>query len=166
MRFLASVLTTVLTTSALVAAQPKPDFSGVWVEDQALRKTTLAVTPGAKSMALPERDTTIKQTADAIVIEMAPPAPGFNGLRHAYDLSGKQSVNKNGANTQTTKSRWDGGKLVTEGTSFSETNQGEFHWKYVETRWMDAQGRMVLETKTTDESGKTNVVTRTFNKKK
>ena len=27
-------------------------------------------------------------------------------------------------------------------------------------------GRMVLETKTTDESGKTNVVTRTFNKKK
>ena len=164
MRLIPSVLCTLLIAGT-AAAQPRPNFSGVWVEDASLRQTTIPVPSGPKSMALPERDTTITQTADSILIEMAPPRPGFNGLRHKYDLAGKESVNRNGANTQTTKSRWDGGKLITEGTSYSETSQGEFNWKYRETRWLDAKSRMVVETRTTDEAGKTNVVTRTFNKK-
>ena len=166
MRLIASVLFSACIGTTLLTAQAKPDFSGVWVEDQALRKTTIPVSPNAKSMAMPERETTIKQTAETIVIEMAPPAAGFNGLRHAYDLSGKPSVNRNGANTQTTKSRWDGTKLVTEGTSFSETSQGDFHWKYVEIRGIDTKGRMLVETRTTDESGKTNIVQRVFIRKK
>jgi hypothetical protein len=154
-----------MTCAAAVAGQARPDFSGTWVEDESLRKTTYQAEPGAKAVALPSRPVTIKQTADSIDIEHAPPAPGWNALRHVYNLAGKQSVNHNGANTQTTTSRWDGTRLVTEGTSFSETSQGEFTWKYQEMRWLDGKGRMIIETRTTDQSGKTHVVTMTYAKK-
>jgi hypothetical protein len=151
---------------ASTSAQAKPDFSGVWVEDEALRQTTHMADRGQKAGALPSRPIAIQQTAVTIRIEHEAPFPGWKGRRYVYDLAGKESVNHNGANTLTTKSRWDGNRLVVEGVSFSETSQGEFTWKYREVRWLDAKSRMIVETRTTDESGTTLVVTQTYDKKK
>lgn len=151
---------------SIAGAQAKPDFSGVWTMDMSLLKTTIKVDPKMKQTALPPMPVTIRQSAETIDIENAPPFPDFKPVRHIYSLAGKESVNRNGANTQTTRSRWEGSKLITEGTSFSETSQGEFLWKMIETRWLDEKGRMIVETRTTDEAGTLNVVTKTFDKKK
>ena len=155
-----------LLSIATAGAQAKPDFSGVWNMDLSLLKTTYKVDPKMKATALPPAPVTIRQTAEKIDIENTPPFPGWKPVRHVYNLTGNESVNHNGANTETTRSRWEGSKLITEGTSFSETSQGESLWKMVETRWLDAKGRMIVERRMTDEAGTLNVVTQTFDKKK
>jgi hypothetical protein len=86
-------------------------------------------------------------------------------VRYVYQLDGKESVNHNGANTLTTKSAWDGQKLVTRGTSFSVTSAGESLWEFEEMRWLDKTGAMVTETTHKDEAGKVNVVTQVYRKK-
>ena len=148
------------------SAQPEPDFSGVWVENEALRQTTVKADPSAKGMTLPSRPITVTQSAETLDIQYEPPMPGLSARRYIYHLAGKESVNRNGANTQTTRSRWEGGTLVIEGTSYSETTAGEFLWKFRETRALDAKGRMIVETRMTDEAGQTTVTRRTFDRKK
>lgn len=155
-----------LVSLATTAAQGKPDFSGVWVQDRSLLKTTLKVDPAAKSMGLPPTPITITQTVDTVRLQHAPPFPDWKGQLYIYSLTGKETKNYNGANVQTTKSRWDGNKLVIEGTSYSETSQGESTWKLVETIWLDAKGRLLIEKRMTDEGGKTDVVTQTHDRKK
>lgn len=164
MMLMSALLLSLATVS--LTAQGRPDFSGTWIEDESLREVTRKVeTGGAQAKGLPARPITIKQTADTLAIEHEPPFPGWKPVRHVYNLAGRESVNHNGANTRTTRSRWEGSKLVTEGTSFSETSQGEFTWKYLETIWLDSKGRLITETRTTDEAGKTHVVRRTYRKK-
>ena len=146
-----------------VAAQARPNFAGTWVEDVGARKTTLPSPPsGAKSMAMPETDTVVKQTDADVITERAFMS---SVIRHVYHLDGRESVNKNGANTLTTRSTWEGQKLVTKGTSFSVTSAGEFLWQYKEVRSLDKSGALTIETTTTDEAGKTNVVTQVFRRK-
>jgi hypothetical protein len=157
-----------LLSLAVIApvGQRTPDFSGVWVEDESVRQTTVKADAGAKLMAAPQRPITVKQSTDALDIRHEPPMPGLNARRYVYNLAGKESVNHNGANTQTTRSRWEGGLLVTEGTSYSETTAGESLWKFRETRALDARGRMIVEMRMTDEAGQTTVTRRTFDRKK
>jgi hypothetical protein len=163
------LVVTALTLLALVnqvAAQPAhPDFSGTWVEDEAARKTTFPTTPGGggKAMTAPPSDIVVKQTPATVIIERS-----FMSIvvRHVYKLDGSESVNHNGANTMTTKSTWEGQKLVTRGTSFSVTSQGESTWDYAEVRWLDKTGAMVAETTYKDEAGKVNVVKQVFRRKR
>jgi hypothetical protein len=160
----ASMLFVTAVHPPLARQAAQPDFSGTSVEDVSARKTTLAAaTARGKSMALPPGETVVRQTAATLTIE-----EGFMSrvIRYVYRLDGAESENHNGANTQTTKSAWDGRKLVTRGTSFSVTNQGESTWEYKEVRWLDTSGAMVTETTHKDEAGKVNVVTRVFRKKK
>ena len=165
-RRLAVTALTLLALVSPVAAQPAhPDFSGTWVEDEAARKTTFPTTPGggAKAMTAAPSDTVVKQTPATVTIERS-----FMAIvvRHVYNLDGTESVNHNGANTMTTKSTWEGQKLVTRGTSFSVTSQGESTWDYTEVRWLDKTGAMVTETTYRDEAGKVNVVTQVFRRKR
>jgi len=157
---------TLLAVVTLVAGQsPHPDFSGTWVEDEAARKTTFPTTAagGGKAMTAAPSDTVVKQTPATVTIERS-----FMSImvRHVYHLDGTESVNHNGANTLTTKSTWDGQKLVTRGTSFSVTSQGESTWDYTEVRWLDKTGAMIAETTYKDEAGKVNVVTQVFRRKR
>jgi hypothetical protein len=161
-----TTLLSALLLSVATVTQAPVDFSGVWVENEALRQTTHKIEAGPKAGALPSRPITIKQTAELIDIEHEPPFPGWKPLRHVYNLAGKESVNNNGANTQTTKTRWDGKRLVTEGTSYSVTSAGESTWKYRQTLWLDAKGRLIMETRMADEAGTTNIVTLTYDKKR
>ena len=161
------MIATLLLVLASVSppSQGTPNFSGVWIEDAALRETTVKVDAGTKSLALPSSPITITQSAEIVDIQHEAPMPGLNRRRYVYNIGGKDSVNHNGANTQTTRSRWEKGSLVTEGTSHSETTAGESLWKLRETRSLDAHGRMIVETRMTDENGHTTVTRRTFNRK-
>jgi len=157
---------TLVTFVIPLAAQPAhPDFSGTWVEDEAARKTTFPTTPsgGGEAMTAAPSDTVVKQTAATVTIERS-----FMSIvvRYVYNLDGTENVNHNGANTMTTKSTWEGQKLVTRGTSFSVTSQGESTWDYTEGRWLDKTGAMVTETTYRDEAGKVNVVTQVFRRKR
>jgi hypothetical protein len=158
------LLTLAFLPAALPRAQAHPDFSGAWVEDESARKSTLAVpdSGGQKAMTLPPADTVLTQTSAALTSERK-----FMSqiVRYVYQLDGKESVNQNGANTLTTKSAWDGRKLVTQGTSFSVTSAGESLWQFKEIRWLDQSGAMVTETTHKDEAGTLTVVTRVFRKK-
>jgi hypothetical protein len=153
-----------LVSAVALSSQAHPDFSGTWVEDEAQRKTTLAAPAnGAKSAALPPVDTVITQTPTSITIEQS-----FMGhlVRYAYKLDGSESVNHNGANTTTTKSVWEGATLVTTGTSFSVTSQGESNWVITERRSLDKKGTLTVDTTYKDDAGKTDHVTRVFQRKK
>jgi len=156
------ILVSVLSLAA-PALQATPDFSGTWVEDASLRQTTLKPPAGGpKAMVAPDMDLVVTQTPATLTSEMKFMT---QVIRYVFKLDGKESVNLNGANTQTTKSRWDGKKLVTEGTSYSVTSQGESTWIYREVHSINPKGQMVIEVTTTDEAGIKNVVTRVFNKK-
>jgi len=145
------------------AIQTAPDFSGTWTEDVSQRQTTYKTpTAGPKAMVAPDSDLVVKQTPAALISERTFMT---QVIRYVFRLDGTESVNKNGANTQTTKSHWDGKKLVTEGTSYSVTSQGESTWVYREVHSMNPKGQMVIEVTTTDEAGVKNVVTRVFRRK-
>ena len=148
------------------APQTSPDFSGVWVEDEGARQTSVKVAAPGMSAGLRAKPITITQSAETIDIQHEAPMPGLNRRRYVYSLTGKESVNRNGANTQTTRSRWDGRTLVTEGTSYSETTAGESLWTLRETRSLDKNGRMIVETRMTDQAGQTTVTRRTFDRTK
>src|SRR6185503_13897469 len=114
---LATLVMLILLPSRLALAQRPPDFSGTWVEDEGARKTTFPVrNAGAQAMTLPPADTVVTQTAATLTTERKVMS---QVIRYAYRLDGRESVNRNGANTLTTKSAWEGRKLVTQGTSFS-----------------------------------------------
>ena len=159
-----ALLTLALLPAAQPLAQAHPDFSGTWAEDESARKSTLPVSDsgGQKAMTVPPTDTVVTQTAAALTSERK-----FMSqiVRYVYQLDGKETVNHNGANTQTTRSAWDGRKLVTQGTSFSVTSAGESLWQFKEIRWLDQSGAMVTETTHKDEAGKLTVVTRVFRRK-
>jgi hypothetical protein len=87
-------------------------------------------------------------------------------IRFVYALDGTESVNRNGANTHTTRSRWEGERLVTEGTSFSKTSHGEVTRQFAEVRWLEPNGAMVVETTNKDEAGQTSTVTSVFWRKR
>lgn len=161
-------LTLALLSSAFpaaAAAQKPTDFSGTWTEDVKARKITPLPGKGPTGMAViegPPPQEVITQTAALIRIDR----PWLHGVvRHDYRLDGAESVNRNGANTLTTRSRWEAGRLVTEGTSYSETSAGESTWQYTEVRWIDAGGAMVTEVTNIDEAGKRHHVVRVFRKK-
>jgi hypothetical protein len=151
-----------VATAALV--QSHPDFSGTWVEDESLRKTTFPVATGkARAATLPPADTVITQTASALSDEMTVMG---HVIRFVYKLDGSESVNHNGANTMTTKSAWEGQTLVTQGTSFSVTSAGESNWIVKERRSLDKTGAMIVEMTYKDDSGKVDTTTRVFRRKK
>ena len=159
------ILSIVIAMTVGGAAQAPADFSGTWIHNEALLQTTHKVDPAAKAMGLKSPPITITQSPETLVVQHDPPMPGWKAQRYVYNLSGKKSVNYNGANILTTTTRWEGKRLVNEGTSYSETSHGESTWKFRETIWLDAKGRLLVETRMTDEAGKTDVVTQTYDRR-
>jgi len=91
---------------------------------------------------------TVRQTNDALTIE-EPEAAG--GWRTVYQLDGTESVNVNGSVTLRTTSRWEDGRLVTEGTQTVSTGQADVTAMFLEVRTLTADGTMVIETTRTIE---------------
>ena len=58
-----------------------------------------------------------------------------------YRLDGGESTNSGPRGEQTTRSRWDGAALVTEGTQAVSTPRGDFSLQFTERRTLSADGR-------------------------
>lgn len=64
-----------------------------------------------------------------------------------YRLDGEESSNAGPRGEQTSRSRWDGAALVTEGTQAVSTPRGDFSMEFTERRTLSADGgTMTVET--------------------
>jgi hypothetical protein len=128
--------------------QAKPDFSGSW------KQVELRVTPppANTNAALPPGITVIRQTATTIAIERE----AFDQkIVYTFALDGSESRNASGAMTMTTRTRWEGPRLITEGTQVSVTSQGRSSWTIKEVRYFDATNAHIVERTFTGDDGVT-----------
>lgn len=153
----------ILAVTGALAAQSRPDFSGVWELDVERSRAAnasagsgggggggtmgAAMAPrGGGGAAGPAAVTTIRitQTPAALTIERV---AGQVWDKVVHRLDGTESANANGRTTITIKSRWDGARLVSEGTSRTEVpdGTGAFTGTLKETRWLEADGTLVVE---------------------
>jgi hypothetical protein len=124
-------------------AQTVPDFSGRWVLDA---KRTQALTE-SRTMTIPMSEGTvpdcqITQTKSAITLDRVDAA---SKQSYTYRLDGSESLNTVGTSITRTKSRWDGGTLIVEGTRSVTTSQGEVRSTFRDARSIDKDGAMVVE---------------------
>ena len=94
----------------------------------------------------------ITQTATSLTIERA---VGSNTQTYVHTFDGKDNVNVNGRMTSKTRSRWDGARLVTEGTQVFSSDAGEMTMTVREVRSLPSDGTLVVESERTAEGNKT-----------
>ena len=87
---------------------------------------------------------TVKQTAAEITREATMAERTVTA--RVYKLDGSESVNTTPRGELKSKSRWDGAKLVTSGTSDVQGPNGAITIESTETMMLDAQGHLVIET--------------------
>ena len=164
-RIVALGLLTLAVVPTPAAAQKHPNFSGTWVEDESQRKSPFdkpSANSGVKAIAGPPPPLTVTQTAERLTIERT---RGEQTTRFVHDFDGRENKNYTGAQVHTTRTRWEGNKLVTEGSIYQVTSQGEDSWKLKEVRWLTAKGELALEVTQVDEDGKSATVLRVFRKR-
>jgi hypothetical protein len=172
--------TAVLVTTAM-AAQTRPDFSGTWTfEPQKsgtpgakptppAAKTNPAATAGGQTGPRATLSfgagTTVQlrlsQTASSLTIERVL-GPSTQKFVHTFD--GRENVNVNGRATLRTTSRWEGARLLTEGTEVVSIDSGDVTSTVKEARSINAAGELVVESSRTTE-GRTTTSTRVYSKK-
>jgi hypothetical protein len=143
-----------------VTAQARPDFSGTWELDVERTRAanqgsggsmggggSMSVAGGTGSAAGAGAVTTIRitQTAAALTIERV---AGQVWDKTVHKLDGTDSVNTNSSTTIRLKSRWDGRRLISEGTSRTPMPEagGTMESTFKETRWLDKDGTLIVET--------------------
>lgn len=163
MQGVAIVCVLMLGVVAGLDAQKHPDFSGTWVEDESQRKSPYdkpsGGNGGAKVLAGTPPPLTISQTPERLTIERT---RGEQTTRFVHDFDGRENKNVTGAQIHTTRSRWEGTRLITEGTIFQVTSQGEDSWKVREARWLTPRGELAVEVTQVDEDGKSGTVLRIY----
>ncbi len=140
-----------LAVTSAVFAQNKPDFSGTWTLDRdksEMPQMGGGGRPGGGGGGMggmmADMTVTIKQTADTLTLEQK---MGDMGSRTTtYKLDGSESVNPGmrGGEAKST-SKWDGDKLVTEGTQTFNGPNGEMTMKSKEVRSLQPDGTMLVE---------------------
>ena len=101
--------------------------------------------PGAGGFGLGgARTLVIVQTGAMLIVEQQTD----RGSRAAtYRLDGEESTNSGPRGEQTSRSRWDGAALVTEGAQSVDTPRGSFTLEFSERRTLSADGgTMTVET--------------------
>jgi hypothetical protein len=161
-RKLACVALVLMVIAAGIAAQAKPNFSGSWIRDEArtTSKTNGRATTASGSR-MPIGVTEIRQTPTELTI-----ANEIMGMSMTYvlKLDGSESVNHNGAMTQTTRSHWNGARLVTEGKETQTTSQGYEEWTLKATRTLDAKGSLIVDATHMDLQGVVTTTHQVFTK--
>ena len=130
---LIALLALVLALPAMAIAQT-PNFSGKWTQD--MEKSVMPAGGGGRGPAGPQ-SWTYTQSATELAMERETP----NGvMKTVYKLDGSPSVNAGGRGGEvTSKSAWEGNKLVTKYTR----TMGENTIDVVETRYMDGENLVV-----------------------
>ncbi len=125
-----------------------PDFSGVWT----FAGTTPQPSSGGGAAAMKPEPLTIRQTSASISIVRT--AFG-QATTMTFTIGGpSDDTNRTGAQVWTTKTRWDGTKLLTAGRITQNTSAGFEEWAYTETRTLDARGHMIVGTRYVAQDGK------------
>lgn len=130
-----ALLALVLALPAMAIAQT-PNFSGKWTQD--MEKSVMPAGPGGGGRGPAGPQTwTYTQSATELAMERETP----NGvMKTVYKLDGSPSVNAGGRGGEvTSKSAWEGNKLVTKYTR----TMGENTIDVVETRYMDGENLVV-----------------------
>jgi hypothetical protein len=124
----------VLAIPAMALAQT-PNFSGKWIQD--MEKSQMPTGGGGGRGPAGPQTVTCTQSATELVMERETP----NGvMKTVYKLDGSPSVNAGGRGGEvTSKSAWEGSKLVTKYTR----TMGENTIDVVETRYMDGENLVV-----------------------
>lgn len=140
---------------AAPAAAQEADFSGTWRLDADAselpdfgggrrfggggRPRGGGGRPGGAAAAL-----VVVQTPAMLIVEQQ----SERGSRAAtYRLDGEESSGAGPRGERTSRSRWDGAALVTEGTQAVSTPRGDFSMEFTERRTLSADGRtMTVET--------------------
>ncbi|HSP89996.1 MAG TPA: hypothetical protein VLN08_03780 [Vicinamibacterales bacterium] len=130
---LIALLAFVVALPAMAIAQT-PNFTGKWTQDMEKSDPPMG---GGRGPGGPQ-SLTITQTATEITLERETP----NGvMKTVYKLDGSPSVNAMGRGGEvTSKSAWEGGKLVTK---YSRT-MGQTTVEVTETRSLEADGTMTV----------------------
>ncbi len=133
---LIALLAFVLALPAMALAQT-PNFSGKWTQD--MEKSVMPAGPGGGGGRGPAGPQTWTYTQSATELAMERETP--NGvMKTVYKLDGSPSVNAGGRGGEvTSKSAWEGSKLVTKYTR----TMGENSIDVVETRYMDGENLVV-----------------------
>lgn len=131
-----------LSLAAAVTAQARPDFSGTWTLDA--EKSVMGRMGGGRGGGMAEVTITIAGPTMTVVRQ------GMNGpVSIVYKLDGAESKNmqmaRGGSAEAVYTSRWDGAKLVTTIAGGMGTA--------TETRWLEPDGTMVVETARTGRDG-------------
>jgi hypothetical protein len=145
-----------LAMPSLASAQAKPDFSGKWTQD--LEKSDpMGGRGGGGGGAAPTptpQTLTVTQTPADITIETT---RGQNTTKVVYKTDGSESTNESenqrGKTVSKSKTKFDGGKLATEGTRTMTTQQGEMVTEFKEVRSIEADGTMLVQTTTKSQRG-------------
>ena len=130
------LLAVALAVPSMAMAQAKPSFSGKWIQD--MDKSDPAGGGGGGRGPAGPQTLTYTQTAADLTIEREGP----NGVtKTIYKLDGSDSVNAGGrGGAVTSKTVWDGSKLVTKYTR----TMGEASVEVTETRSIEADGTLVV----------------------
>jgi hypothetical protein len=148
----------------LVSTQAAPprapaDFSGTW--------TMTSLVPAPKqaaggSVALPPSDELLRQTPNSLAIERT----YFDQVNtQTFTFDGAENTNKSGATVFVSRTRWVGGKLITEGKKSQVTSQGYDEWTVKETRSLNAAGLMIVETEYVGRDGTVTASTRQYTRR-
>lgn len=158
------IASTLCVNAGSQTVQKRPDFSGTWIEDASQRKSPYdkQVQGGARALQASDVQTIITQSAEQITIELVWMARN----RYVYHFDGRQDTNSNGAQTHTTRTRWEGNRLVTEGTTFQVTSAGEDSWRFKEVLWLTPKGEMTIETTRVRDDAPPATVLRVYHRKK
>ena len=153
------ILLLAFTFATPLTTQAKPDFSGTWLRTES--KTEPPPKPGGGAGVMPVSPLAIRQSQEALTIERE----GFDRpIIYTFRLDGSESRNASGAMTMVTRSRWEGTRLITEGTQTSVTSQGRFAWTIKEVRYLDAKRALVVETTRTEQGGTPSTTREVFTK--
>ena len=153
-------LVTVAVVSAAPLAQSRADFSGTWEFDAARTAREAGAKPGGGrgggSMGLSGGNglapaapaptvVRISQAAAALTVERV---SGQVPEKVVHTFDGARSVSVNGQSTLTLTSRWDGARLISEGTSETRLRDGSgsVTGTVKEVRWLEPDGTMAVET--------------------
>jgi hypothetical protein len=133
---LIALLAFVLAIPAIALAQT-PNFSGKWTQDMEKSQMPAGGGGGGGRGPAGPQSWTYTQSATELVMERETP----NGvMKTVYKLDGSPSVNAGGRGGEvTSKSAWEGSKLVTKYTR----TMGENSIDVVETRYIDGESLVV-----------------------
>jgi hypothetical protein len=156
MRKLALSAATVLIGASFGFAQSHPNFGGTWVRDAtkpAAQTSGTTQTGGTTKMSGGVGRATlsgggpieyrITQTDTTLTIERH---AGSTIQKFVHTFDGAENVNVNGRTTLKTKSRWEGSRLITEGTQTVAAQSGEITATVREVRTVGEDGLLVVET--------------------